>query len=424
MADPAPGGAGAPRTIDSAHCRALDARDPLHAMRARFARPAEHTVYLDGNSIGPMPADAPARLERSMLEGWRDARRRGWSRFDWLQKPWLLGEGFAHIVGAGRDDVVFCDSTTVNLFKILAYAWQLERARPVIVSERWNFPTDLYVAQALVRFVGDGAKMRLIDDPDGLEAALGPDAGVLYLSLVDYRTSRRWDMAAVNRKAAAAGILTVWDLSHAAGAIAVDLEGAGADFAVGCGYKYLCGGPGAPAWLYVHPRHQERAWPALAGWMGHADLHAFAPEYAPAQGVRRHLAGSPAVLANEAMAAAIDLWREVRREDLDWKHRSLSEHLVALLEQECAQFGVRLASPRDYVERGGHVAFSHPGAGSVCQALIEHGVVCSFRKPDSIRFGLAPLALSHADLWVAVERLRRVLETGVWCEAKYEKVGL
>lgn len=410
--------------IDLAHCRALDARDPLRSMRERFARPREDTVYLDGNSIGAMPADAPQRVQKLMLEGWRDARRRGWNRFDWLEKPRLLGEGFAHIVGAGKDDVVFCDSTSVNLYKLLAYAWQLDRSRPVIVTEAHNFPTDMYVAEGLARFAGGGAQVRRIDSPDQLGRALGPDVGVLYLSHVDYRSSRRWDMAEVNRKAEAAGVLTLWDLSHSAGAIPVDLAGTGADFAVGCGYKYLCGGPGAPAWLYVHPRHQERSWPAIAGWMGHADVFAFAGAYEPDRGVRRQLSGSPGIIANEAMAAAVDIWRDVHCEDLAWKHRSLSELLVALLEQECAAQGVHVTSPPDYDQRGGHITFSHPGAGSVTEALLANGVVSSFRKPDSIRFGLSAPALGHEDVWIAVARLRDVLESGVWREAKFQKVSV
>ncbi len=410
--------------IDLAHCRALDARDPLRDLRARFGRPAGDTVYLDGNSIGAMPADAPARVQRLMLDGWRDARRRGWNRFDWLEKPWLLGAGLAHILGAGKDDVVFCDNTSVNLYKILGYAWQLDRLRPVIVTEAHNFPTDMYVAEGLARFAGGGTSLRRIDDPAQLDAALGADVGVLYLSHVDYRSSRRWDMAQVNRKAAAAGVLTLWDLSHSAGAIPLDLAGSGADFAVGCGYKYLCGGPGAPAWLYVHPRHQDRAWPVIAGWMGHADVFAFARAYQAAPGVRRQLTGSPGIIANEAMSAAIDIWREVRREDLAWKHRSLSELLVALLEQECSGEGVRVTSPRAYDERGGHVTFSHPGAGSVTEALLEHGVVSSFRSPDSIRFGISPLSLGHEDLWVAVARLRQVLATQVWRAEKFCKVSV
>jgi kynureninase len=410
--------------IDLAQCRALDSRDPLHAMRERFARPVEDTIYLDGNSIGAMPADAPERVQRLMTEGWRDARRRGWNRFDWLEKPWLLGAGLAHILGAGADDVVFCDSTSVNLYKILAYAWQLERSRPVIVTEVHNFPTDMYVAEGLVRFAGGNAGVRRIDGPQDLDAALRGDVGVLYLSHVDYRSSRRWNMSEVNRKAREAGVLTLWDLSHSAGAIPVDLLGTGTDFAVGCGYKYLCGGPGAPAWLFVHPRHQDRAWPVIAGWMGHADVFAFASAYEPIRGVRRQLTGSPGIIANEAMSAAIDVWREVGRENLAWKHRSLSELLIGLLEQECAQFGVQVTSPRDYDERGGHVTIRHAGAGSITEALLANGVVSSFRKPDWIRFGVQALALSHEDLWLAVSRLRKVLETELWRDPKFARVSV
>jgi kynureninase len=370
-----------------------------------------------------MPADVPGRLQRLLAEGWRDARRRGWMRFDWLDRPWKMGDAFAHIIGAGPGSVVFCDSTSINLFKVLAYASRLEPERPVILTERHNFPTDIYVAESLARFSGK-LSLRFLDSPGELAAALKPDVAVLYLTHTDYRSSRRWDMAAVNHKAAAAGTLTLWDLSHSAGAVPVDLAGSGADFAVGCGYKYLCGGPGAPAWLYIHPRHQERAWPVIAGWMGHAEPFAFTPDYAPARGVRRQLAGTPGVLANEAMAAAVDIWREVKPADLAWKHRSLSELLVALLEQECGALGVQLNSPRDYEERGGHVAFSHEGAGAVSEALVERGVVSSFRKPDSIRFGLQPLALSHEDLWSAVARLREVLASGVWREPKYARVAV
>jgi kynureninase len=410
--------------IDLAQCRALDARDPLRGMRERFARPAEDTVYLDGNSIGAMPVDALQRVQRVMNEGWRDARRRGWNRFDWLEKPWLLGEGLAALIGAGKGDVVFCDSTSVNLYKILAYAWQLDRSRPVIVTEAHNFPTDLYVAEGLVRFAGGKASLRRIQEPAELDAALRGDVGVLYLSHVDYRSSRRWNMAEVNRKARAAGVLTLWDLSHSAGAIPVDLLGTESDFAVGCGYKYLCGGPGAPAWLFVHPSHQDRAWPVIAGWMGHADVFAFADRYEPLPGVRRQLTGSPGIIANEAMASAIDLWKEVRRDDLGWKHRSLSELLIALLEQECARFGVQVTSPRVYDERGGHITIRHPGAGSITEALLASGVVSSFRKPDWIRFGLQALALSHEDLWVAVARLRNVLETERWRDPQFAKVSV
>ena len=410
--------------IDLAHCRKLDAADPLAQLRARFAQAPGDTIYLDGNSFGAMPADVPKRVEHVLLAGWRDARRRGWNLYDWLEKPWLLGEGFAHLVGARGADVVFCDNTTVNLFKILAYAWRLDPKRPVIVTEKHNFPTDMYVAEGIARFVGQGAAVRAIDDPSGLDASLKSDVGVLYLTHVDYRSSRRWDMAAVNKKAAAAGILTLWDLSHSAGAIPVELEATGSDFAVGCGYKYLCGGPGAPAWLWVHPKHQERAWPVIAGWMGHADVFAFANAYEPIKGVRRQLTGSPGIVQNEAMAAAIDIFKEVKPADLGNKHRSLSELAAKLLDQECGALGVKVISPPDYNQRGGHLAFSHPGAGSIVEALLAHGVVSSFRRPDNIRFGLHPLSVSHEDLWHAVARLKRVLESGVWRDPKFAKVSV
>jgi kynureninase len=410
--------------ITLSDCQALDAQDPLRQLRLKFAQPTEDTIYLDGNSVGAMPADAPQRVQELMTRGWRDARRRGWSHFDWMEKPWLLGEAVAHLLGAGPQDVVFSDNTSVNLFKLLAYACKLEPKRAVIVTERHNFPTDVYIAQGLARLLDGRVSVRFIDHPDELPAALGPDVGVVYLSHVDYRSSYRWPMRQTNEAIHRCGALAFWDLSHAAGAIAVNLEDDGADFAVGCGYKYLCGGPGAPAWLYVHPQHQEKDWPAIAGWMGHQDVFAFAPDYEPLSGVRRHLTGSPSILANQAMSAAADIWKTIEPADLNWKHQSLSELLVRLLQQRCTDLGVVVTSPLDYAQRGGHLTFSHPGAGSVTEALLAHGVVSSFRKPDSIRFGLSPMALSHVDLWNAVDRLVHVLQSGVWQDSRFAKVSV
>ncbi|MCE2878652.1 MAG: aminotransferase class V-fold PLP-dependent enzyme [Comamonadaceae bacterium] len=410
--------------ITLSHCQELDARDPLAHLRARFAQPSEDTIYLDGNSVGAMPADAPQRVQELMTRGWRDARRRGWSYFDWMEKPWLLGEALAPLIGAQPQDVIFTDNTSVNLFKLLAYACKLAPQRPVIVTERYNFPTDVYVAEGLARFLDGKVQLRLIDHPDELPAAMGPDVGVVYLSHVDYRSSYRWPMRQTSALAHAHGALAFWDLSHAAGAIAVELQADGADFAVGCGYKYLCGGPGAPAWLYVRPEHQEKDWPVIAGWMGHQDVFAFAPSYGPLAGVRRHLSGSPAILANQAMSAAADLWKLIEPADLSAKHRSISELLVQLLQERCAALGVQVTSPLDYSQRGGHLTFSHPGAGSVTEALLAHGVVSSFRKPDSIRFGLSPMALSHVDVWTAVDRLVHVLDSGVWREPRFAKVSV
>jgi kynureninase len=406
--------------IDRPYCRSLDAADPLAAIRGRFAQAAEDTVYLDGNSIGAMPADLPSRMQAFLLEGWRDSRRRGWSRFDWLEQPWLLGDALAPLIGAPPQSVLFADNTTVNLFKLLAYAWRLQAHRPVILIESHMFPTDAYVAQGLAHLTDHRAIVRFVESPAALGAALTGDVGVVFLSLVDYRSSVRWDMAQVNQQARAAGALTLWDLSHAAGALGIALAETGADFAVGCGYKYLCGGPGAPAWLYVHPQHQNRAWPAICGWMGHEDVFRFEPEYAPAPGVRRHLTGTTAVMANVALMAAADIWRSVDPASMARKHQSLSELLVALLDERCSEYGLRINSPRNYSARGAHLTFSHPGAGRIVQALLERGVVSSFRKPDAIRFGLSPLALSHEDIWLAVDRLSGVLRSELWREPRFE----
>ena len=276
----------------------------------------------------------------------------------------------------------------------------------------------------MVRFLGAQAELRWVDGPQDLAQALDEDVAVVYLSHADYRSGHRWDMAQTNQWIHGCGALAMWDLSHVAGAIAVELERDGTDLAVGCGYKYLCGGPGAPAWLYVHPRLQDRDWPVLAGWMGHEDVFAFAGSYAPIQGVRRHLTGSPSILANVAMSAAAELWQSIRPADLNWKHRSISELAVQLLEQRCARFGVQLVSPRAYEQRGGHIAFRHPGAGSVSEALLAAGVVGSFRKPDAIRFGLSPMALSHQDIWTALDRLVQVLESDVWREPRFAVVSV
>lgn len=429
-------------------CRALDARDALAPLRQRFEPSSTGAIHLDGNSVGPMPRDVPERLQRLLCEGWRDARRRGWSRFDWLDKPRLLGRDLAPLIGAGPDDVVFADSTSINVFKLLAHAWRQRPERPVVVVERGNFPSDLYAAQGLAHLVNGvtgmngapgGVELRWIDAPEDLAAALDTRVGVVLLSHVDYRSSRRWNMAATNALAHAAGARVLWDLSHAAGAIHIALRDDDADYAVGCGYKYLCGGPGAPAWLYVHPKWRDErmaraegpatdsapsdvtGWPAVPGWMGHADTFGFDPLYTPHPGVQRHLSGTPPVIALEAMSGAAAVWREVDAQALGAKHRSLSELAVALVAQRGAPFGMTLGSPAAYDERGGHISFSHEGAGRIVEALVERGVVTSFRHPNAIRFGLSPLALSHEDLWWAVDRLHDVLASGLWREERFAK---
>lgn len=422
--------------ITRADCARLDARpDPLAGFAQRFAPGAPGTVYLDANSIGPMPADAPERVARVLDEGWRVARRRSWNETDWLRQPLDLGASIAHLLGVGATDVAVADSTTLNQHKLLHLALSIQAPRRTLVVEREVFASNRHAAQAVA--ASRGAQLLDLARIEDLAQVLAShEVAVVALSLVDYRHSTRLDLAAVTALAHAHGALVLWDLSHAAGAVELRMAEAGADLAVGCGYKYLCGGPGAPAWLYVHPRHQDAAWPSIAGWMGHADTFGFAPDYEPAPGVVRHLVGTPAVLANAAFSAAADLWREVDPRALDSRHRSLTNLLIALVEQECAQLGIEVASPRDQGARGGHVALRFTGstdqdleedggdAGALAQALVDAAVVVSSRKPDSLRLAPHPLVTSHLDIWEAVRRLRGLLVDGSWRDPRHRRTSV
>ena len=409
-------------TIDLEYCRRLDAQDPLRELRDQFEPPREGKIFLDGNSAGAMPRDVRRRTER-ILDLWVEERRRGWTVSDWLEKPKALGACVAHLIGAAPEDVIACDTTSHNLFKTLHLALALRPERKVVLTEPGNFPTDLHIAQGLARLLGD-IEIRCIADKEELLDAIGDDTAVVYLSHSDYRTSYRWDMADVASRAKARGALTLWDLSHSAGAVPVDLEGAGADLAVSCAYKYLSGGPGAPALVWVAKEHQGKVWPALSGWMGHADLFAFSPNYEPAPGVGCMLVGTPAVIADEIMSAAFDLWRDVAAADLHAKHRSLSELMKRLLVERCGRYGVEIDSPMDYDRQGGHVAFRHAHGGPLSEALIAEGVVGSFRKPGVVRFGLGPAWLSHEDIWRAVSRLEAVLVREAWRDPRFQKVSV
>ena len=408
-------------------CRALDRRDPLAPLAGRFAHAESGAIHFDANSMGAMPLDAPERVRRLMTECWRDKSRRAWTSEGWVERPRQLGADICHLVGADPGDVVVCDNTTVNLFKIIGYAWKLRRGGDVILTESHNFPTDLHVAQGFVRMLnglGVDAQVKTAESRDRLEAMLDRDVAILYLTQTDYRSSERWNLARMCERARDVDALTVWDLSHSAGAVDIDLAGAGADFAVGCGYKYLCGGPGGPAFLYVHPTHQGDEWPAISGWMGHAKWDQFLPEYEPDPGAARHLTGTPPVIANEVFGAAAEIWRGVARKDMAAKHESLTGALIALLEQECGALGVEINSPRNHEQRGGHVSFSHPGAGPVTEALVDHGLLSSFRYPNSIRLGMSPLYHRHEDVWNAVGIIKDVLTREAWRDPKYEKVSI
>ncbi len=402
--------------------RERDAADPMRVWRERFALPEDGRVAFEANSIGAMPADAAARVEHLMRSGWRGLGRRGWSESDWLDMPARLGASIAHILGAGREDVLVCDNTTVNLFKLLGHAWRVRRGGFRILTEAGNFSTDLHVAEGFARFVresGGRCELERAGSREGVLAALATgDVAIAMLTHTDYRHGEAWDLTATTARVRDAGALMLWDLSHSAGALDLDLLGAGADFAVSCGYKYLCGGPGGPSPVFVHPRHRD-ALPLIPGWMGHAGRPGFGPDYEPAPGVLRLATGTPPVIANAVFGAAADIWAGIDRRALGERHRELGSQLIALLDARCARFGVRVISPRDPERRGGHVAIAHEGAGAIANALVEHGVTVSFRAPDAIRLGVSPLYHNREDIWRAVECLHGLLESDAWRRPQY-----
>ena len=395
-----------------AACAALDAADPLAPLRARFTVPPE-LIYLDGNSLGVLPAATPQRLAEVITQEWGQGLIRSWNAAHWVELPQRLGEKLAPLIGAAPGTVRVCDSTSVNLFKVLAAALAARPGRTVIVSEADNFPTDLYIAEGLAALLGQQHTLRLVA-ADDIAAALDEDVAVLLLSHVNYRTGRLHDMAALTAAAHAKGALTVWDLAHSAGALPVQLAAAGADFAVGCGYKYLNGGPGAPAFLYVAPAHQATLAAPLSGWFGHARPFAFEHRYAPAAGVDRLLVGTPPVLSMAALEVGIDLMAEVDLEALRAKSLAMSALFAARVERELGESGLTLVSPRDDTQRGSQVCLAHAEAWPVMQALIARGVIGDFRAPDILRFGFTPLYLSHVQVWDAVTHLADVLRTREW----------
>lgn len=410
------------RDVDVRLARELDTADPLAHVRELFELP-EGVIFMDANSVGPMPKAVRGKA-KGLLDDWVNLRRRGWSQRRWLEMPSLLGDAIAPMIGAGPGQVVMCDSTTLNQFKAVSHCLALRPDRHVILTQNDNFPTDVHVLQGMVKSSGGRTSLRFVDSEDEVVAALDESVAVAALSHVDYRSGERWDMARVTKAAHDKGALVVWDVSHSAGAVPVDVRGADADFAVGCGYKYLCAGPGGPAFIYMKPGFGDGVWPALAGWMGHADVYAFALDYAPHKGVKKFLTGTPLVGADELASAILDIWPKIDPKALWAKHKSLTDFLIAALKQECGALGVEVTSPEEHARRGGNVSFRSPGAGSVVEALIDAGVVSSFRQPDAIRFGVSPLAIRHGDCWEAVARLKRVLAEAIWKQPKYAKVSV
>lgn len=401
---------------DLAAVQAMDMADPLRACRGRFALP-EGVIYLDGNSLGALPRDTPARVAAAVEGQWGEDLIASWNKHGWIEAPTRLGARIAPLIGAGEDEVIVADSTSANLFKLIAAACLAQPGRTTILTEPGNFPTDLYIAQGVAQVL-PGRRIRTV--PVGeMASAIDGDTAIVVLTHVHYKTGAKLDMAGLTAAAHAAGALILWDLSHSAGGVEVDLGGCDADLAVGCGYKYLNGGPGAPAFLYVARRWQERLRSPLSGWMGHSAPFEFGDDYAPAQGMKRFLCGTPPILGMAALDAGLDSFAEVTMADVTAKSRALSELLIAGIEQRCAQARFTLVTPRDPAERGSHVSVEHEHAWEICQALIARGVVGDFRAPDVLRLGLTPLYTSHEDVWRAVELIAAVMEAEAWRDPAY-----
>ena len=436
------------KTLDD--CRALDLQDPLRELRNQFSLP-DGVIYLDGNSLGVLPKTAAGRVAEAVTNEWGQGLIRSWNSAGWFDLPQRLGNKIAQLIGAQPGEVVATDSTSINLYKVLSAALNIAAQdtpeRKLLISERSNFPTDLYIAEGLCR--ERGLQLVLVETEE-IAVALTTDVAVLMLTHVNYRTGAMHDMQALTAAAHAAGILTVWDLAHSAGAVPVDLNGAGADFSVGCGYKYLNGGPGAPAFVWVHPKHADRKnpeiWQPLSGWWGHAAPFEFTPDYRPAPGITRYLCGTQPILSLTALDCGLDTVLAAQplggMGALRQKSLALTDLFIKLVEDRCAGHGLGLATPRDHASRGSQVCLTRSsGAYAIVQALIKRSVIGDFRAgdpstgsgqapstgsgrtgmPDILRFGFTPLYIGFEDVWNAVEHLKQVLETAEWQSPEFNQ---
>ncbi len=401
---------------------AMDRVDPLRAFRDRFEMP-DDVIYLDGNSLGPLPKTTPGRVERMLRDEWGKNLIRGWLADGWMEKPLVLGDRLATLIGADAGEVAVVDTTSINVFKLLAAALAMRPERRVILSDRENFPTDLYMAQGLSALMDKGHELKLVGE-DEIVAALDDTVAVVMLTQTNFKSGRVHAMRGITEAVHRAGALTLWDLAHSAGAYPVDLNGAGADFAVGCSYKYLNAGPGGPAFLYVARRHQAAAHQPLTGWLGHDSPFDFDVQYRPADGIRRHVCSSPGILGLVALEAALEIFEDTDMAEIRRKSNALCDLFIELVEQRCAGQGFELASPRqaglaEPLVRGSQVSFRHPEGYAIVQALIKRGVIGDFRAPDVLRFGFTPLYLGYADVYDAVDHLVHVMDNAEWDDEVY-----
>lgn len=413
-------------------CEALDRHDDLRSLRELFQLP-EGVIYLDGNSLGVLPKATPARVANAVAKEWGQDLIKSWNTADWFQMPQQVGNKIARLIGAQSGEVIAADSTSINLFKVLSAALSIAQTdhpeKKIILSEQTNFPTDLYIAEALCKERGFTLKLLAAEE---ILASLSQDIAVLMLTHVNYRTGAMHNMKVMTAAAHAVGALTVWDLAHSAGAVPVDLNGANADFSVGCGYKYLNGGPGAPAFVWVNPKHTDRFWQPLSGWWGHAAPFEFTPNYKPASGIARYQCGTQPILSLTALDTGLDAFLEAEKlggmQALRQKSLTLSGLMMHLVKTQLSAYGFGIATPEPTELRGSQVSLTRSeGAYAIVQALIARGVIGDYRAgdgqqhPDILRFGLTPLYVRYTDVWHAMRHLKEVMDSGEWQQTRFSQ---
>jgi len=405
------------------HCQALDTQDPLAPLRHQFALPQD-VIYLDGNSLGARPVAALERAQAVIVQEWGNGLIRSWNSAGWADLSQRLGNRLAPLIGARDGEVVITDTTSINLFKVLSAALSVQRqrepARKVIVSEASNFPTDLYIAQGLAELLQQGYSLRLVNSPDELPQAIDPDVAVVMLTHVNYKTGYMYDMHALTALSHECGALSLWDLAHSAGAVPIDLHRAGADYAIGCTYKYLNGGPGSQAFVWVNPALVDVVRQPLSGWFGHTRQFAMETRYAPSAGIARYLCGTQPITSLAMVECGLEIFEQTDMASLRRKSLALTDLFIECVEARCAAHDLVLITPRDHARRGSHVSFEHPEGYAVIQALIARGVIGDYREPRIMRFGFTPLYTSFTEVFDAVEILGEILDNNTWDQPQFK----
>jgi kynureninase len=414
------------KMITLEQCQQWDASDTLASLKNQFELP-QGIIYLDGNSLGAKPKQAAERAQAVINQQWGTDLINSWNKAGWWDLPVRLGNKIGRLIGAQENETVVTDTTSLNLFKVLAAAVHIQQnndnSRKVIIAERDSFPTDIYMIEGFMALINQGYQLHLIDTPADLATCINQHTAVVVLSHINYRTGYLHDMAAINELVHAHGALLIWDLCHSIGAVPIDLNGSNSDFAIGCTYKYLNGGPGAPAMLWVHQRYQTAFSQPLSGWWGHAKPFDMAVNYTPADNIRRYLCGTQPIVSMSLIESGVDIFLQTDMHALRRKSLQLTDLLIALTEQECAGFDLTLITPREHAHRGSHVSLRHPHGYAVVQALIARGVIGDYREPEVIRLGVTPLYLSHIDIWHAVQHLKQVLLNQEWAQPQFHTRG-